>query len=115
MICNSDDITEQCNCACALALRPVSSLIKEISDLRHEIAQLHSTNSTGRLQGEGGPFCSVEQAAATMGVDDKTLRNAIRAGEIPFAVRVGGRVLINVAGMLEWGRGKGGPALGEQS
>jgi excisionase family DNA binding protein len=54
----------------------------------------------------------VDEAAAFLRLNRKTLYDAVRAGELPGVVRVGRSIRIGRDALLGWLQGNGGPALG---
>ena len=59
------------------------------------------------------PVLTVDEAAAFLRLNRKTLYDAVRAGELPGVVRVGRSIRIGRDALLGWLQGNGGPALGE--
>ncbi|MBJ6766123.1 helix-turn-helix domain-containing protein [Myxococcaceae bacterium JPH2] len=65
-------------------------------------------------QGSHEPeFLTVEEAAALLRVNRKTLYEAIRFGQVPGVVRVGKALRIRRAALVGSSMGQGGPALKE--
>ncbi|WP_141323173.1 helix-turn-helix domain-containing protein [Myxococcus sp. AB025B] len=60
-------------------------------------------------------FLTVEEAAALLRVNRKTLYEAIRLGQVPGIVRLGRVLRIRRSILVEWQPGNSGPALGEKS
>ncbi len=56
---------------------------------------------------------TVEEAAALLRVNRKTLYEAVRLGSIPGVIRIGRSIRISRSILLGWVEGNGGPALGE--
>lgn len=56
---------------------------------------------------------TVEEAAAYLRVNRKTLYEAIRIGKGPAVVRLGRSIRVSREALVSWLRGNGGPALGE--
>ena len=56
---------------------------------------------------------TIDEAAAWLRVNRKTLYDAARAGELPGVVRVGRSIRIGRDALLGWLQGNGGPALGD--
>ncbi|WP_408888698.1 helix-turn-helix domain-containing protein [Myxococcus faecalis] len=68
------------------------------------------------IHGPHGPdFLTVEEAAALLRVNRKTLYEAIRLGQVPGIVRLGRVLRIHRTTLVEWQPGNSGPALGEKS
>jgi excisionase family DNA binding protein len=59
------------------------------------------------------PVLTVDEAAAFLRLNRKTLYDAVRAGELPGVVRVGRSIRIGRDALLGWLKGNGGPALGD--
>lgn len=59
------------------------------------------------------PVLTVDEAAAFLRLNRKTLYDAVRAGELPGVVRVGRSIRIGRDALLGWLQGNGGPALGD--
>ncbi|MFB1484199.1 helix-turn-helix domain-containing protein [Corallococcus sp. RDP092CA] len=57
-------------------------------------------------------FLTVEEAAALLRVNRKTLYEAIRLGQVPGIARLGRVLRIHRDALLAWWPGNGGPALG---
>jgi excisionase family DNA binding protein len=55
---------------------------------------------------------TVDEAAALLRVNRKTLYEAIRAGKVP-AGRIGATIRLSRNALLLWLQGNGGPALGD--
>ncbi|WP_346728510.1 helix-turn-helix domain-containing protein [Corallococcus exiguus] len=69
--------------------------------------------------GAGAPvpfpeMLTVEEAAAFLRVNRKTLYEAVRLGSVPGVVRLGRTIRINKSALIGWVQGNGGPALGEK-
>lgn len=60
-------------------------------------------------------FLTVEEAAALLRVNRKTLYESIRLGQVPGIVRLGRVLRIRRSSLLNWMPGNSGPALGEMS
>ncbi|MDC0708770.1 helix-turn-helix domain-containing protein [Stigmatella sp. ncwal1] len=58
---------------------------------------------------------TVEEAAAFLRVNRKTLYEAVRLGSIPGVIRIGRSIRISRSTLLGWVQGNGGPALGEET
>lgn len=56
-------------------------------------------------QQEAPEFLTVEEAAALLRVNHKTLREAIRRNDVPGVVRLGRTLRINRTALVEWARG----------
>jgi excisionase family DNA binding protein len=57
---------------------------------------------------------TVDEAAALLRVNRKTLYEAVRLGSIPGVIRIGRNIRISRSTLLGWvHQGNGGPALGE--
>lgn len=54
---------------------------------------------------------TVDEAAALLRVNRKTLYAAIAANQVPGVVRIGQVIRVGRSALLEWLRGKPGPAL----
>ncbi|WP_342378124.1 helix-turn-helix domain-containing protein [Myxococcus stipitatus] len=63
----------------------------------------------------GSDFLTVEEAAALLRVNRKTLYEAIRLGQVPGVMRLGRVLRIRRVALVEWQSGNSGPALGEKS
>ena len=59
-------------------------------------------------------FLTVEEAAALLRVNRKTLYESIRLGQVPGIVRLGRVLRIRRSALVEWQSGNSGPALGEK-
>ena len=59
-------------------------------------------------------FLTVEEAAALLRVNRKTLYESIRLGQVPGVLHLGRSIRIRRAVLLRWMPGNGGPALGEK-
>ena len=57
---------------------------------------------------------TVEEAAAFLRVNRKTLYEAVRLGSVPGVIRLGRAIRISKAALISWVQGNGGPALGEK-
>ncbi len=57
---------------------------------------------------------TVEEAAAFLRVNRKTLYEAVRLGSVPGIIRLGRVIRISKAALISWIQGNGGPALGEK-
>jgi len=55
----------------------------------------------------------VDEAAAILRVNRKTLYEAVRLGTVPGVVRIGRNIRISRSALLGWVQGNGGPALGD--
>ncbi|WP_316563210.1 helix-turn-helix domain-containing protein [Myxococcus sp. MxC21-1] len=69
--------------------------------------------------GAGAPvpfpeMLTVEEAAAFLRVNRKTLYEAVRLGSVPGVVRLGRTIRINKSALIGWVQGNGSPALGEK-
>ncbi|NOK04814.1 MULTISPECIES: helix-turn-helix domain-containing protein [Myxococcus] len=63
----------------------------------------------------GAPdFLTVEEAAALLRVNRKTLYESIRLGQVPGIVRLGRVLRIRRSALVNWMPGNCGPALGEK-
>ncbi|WP_140789278.1 helix-turn-helix domain-containing protein [Myxococcus xanthus] len=63
----------------------------------------------------GAPdFLTVEEAAALLRVNRKTLYESIRLGQVPGIVRLGRVLRIRRSALVNWMPGNSGPALGEK-
>ena len=58
---------------------------------------------------------TVDEAAAILRVNRKTLYEAVRLGTIPGVVRIGRNIRISRSTLLGWLQGNGGPALGDET
>ncbi|WP_338867959.1 helix-turn-helix domain-containing protein [Myxococcus stipitatus] len=58
-------------------------------------------------------FLTVEEAAALLRVNRKTLYEAIRLGQVPGVMRLGRVLRIRRVALVQWQSGNSGPALGE--
>jgi excisionase family DNA binding protein len=56
---------------------------------------------------------TVDEAAAFLRVNRKTLYEAIRLGHVPGVIRLGRVIRIGQTALLPWVQGNGGPALGD--
>ena len=56
---------------------------------------------------------TVDEAAAILRVNRKTLYEAVRLGTVPGVVRIGRNIRISRSALLGWVQGNGGPALGD--
>jgi excisionase family DNA binding protein len=65
--------------------------------------------------GTEAPFLTVDEAAALLRINRKTLYEAVSAGSVPGVIRFGRVIRINRAALLASGWGNGGSALGEKS
>ncbi|WP_342377331.1 helix-turn-helix domain-containing protein [Myxococcus stipitatus] len=71
-------------------------------------------NSCPPYSSLGGPdFLTVEEAAALLRVNRKTLYEAIRLGQVPGVMRLGRVLRIRRITLVQWPSGNSGPALGE--
>ena len=59
------------------------------------------------------PGLTVDEAARLLRVNRKTLYDAVREGRVPGVVRMGRTIRIGRDALLEWLRGNGSPALGD--
>lgn len=59
-------------------------------------------------------FLTVEEAAALLRVNRKTLYESIRLGQVPGVVHLGRSIRIRRVVLLRWMSGHSGPALGEK-
>ncbi len=57
---------------------------------------------------------TVEEAAAFLRVNRKTLYEAVRLGSVPGVIRLGRVIRISKSALISWVQGNGGPALGEK-
>ncbi|RJS27876.1 DNA-binding protein [Corallococcus sp. H22C18031201] len=79
----------------------------------------HDTWQRGVVPSEVAPtsevheFLTVEEGAALLRVNRKTLYEAIRLGQVPGVVRVGKALRIRRAALVGSSMGQGGPALKE--
>jgi len=69
--------------------------------------------------GAGAPvpfpeMLTVEEAAAFLRVNRKTLYEAVRLGSVPGVVRLGRTIRISRSALIGWVQGNGSPALGEK-
>ncbi|RYZ37865.1 MAG: DNA-binding protein [Myxococcaceae bacterium] len=67
---------------------------------------------TSHAQNAAPDFLTVDEAAALLRVNRKTLYEAIRLGQVPGVVRLGRVLRIQRIVMVDWSRGNSGPALG---
>jgi excisionase family DNA binding protein len=58
-------------------------------------------------------FLTVEEAAALLRVNRKTVYESIRLKQVPGVVHLGRSIRIRRAALLTWMPGNSGPALGE--
>ena len=56
---------------------------------------------------------TVEEAAALLRVNRKTLYEAIQTSALPGVIRLGRSIRISRTALVHWLRGNGGPALGD--
>ncbi|WP_140869616.1 helix-turn-helix domain-containing protein [Myxococcus xanthus] len=69
---------------------------------------------TAGAPSSGAPdFLTVEEAAALLRVNRKTLYESIRLGQVPGIVRLGRVLRIRRSALVNWMPGNSGPALGE--
>jgi excisionase family DNA binding protein len=59
-------------------------------------------------------FLTVDEAAALLRVNRKTLYESIRLGQVPGVVHLGRTIRIRRTVLLGWSLGNSGPALGEK-
>ncbi|PTL75525.1 helix-turn-helix domain-containing protein [Vitiosangium sp. GDMCC 1.1324] len=59
-------------------------------------------------------FLTVEEVAALLRVNRKTLYESIRRGEVPGAVHLGRTVRLRRSVLLSWTPGNSSPALGKK-
>ncbi len=59
------------------------------------------------------PALTVDEAARLLRVNRKTLYEEVRLGHVPGVVRMGRAIRIGRDALLEWLRGNGSPALGD--
>lgn len=59
-------------------------------------------------------FLTVEEAAALLRVNRKTLYESIRLGQVPGVLHLGRSIRIRRGVLLRWMPGHSGPALGEK-
>jgi excisionase family DNA binding protein len=72
--------------------------------------------ATGRLASPREPVVlTVDEAAAFLRVNRKTLYEAIVRGHVPGVIRVGRSIRIGQTALLHWVQGNGGPALGDEA
>ncbi|MCY1043861.1 helix-turn-helix domain-containing protein [Corallococcus sp. bb12-1] len=57
-------------------------------------------------------FLTVEEAAALLRVNRKTLYESIRLAQVPGVIHIGRSIRIRSDALLAWRPGNGGPALG---
>ncbi|MFP2932183.1 helix-turn-helix domain-containing protein [Pyxidicoccus sp. 3LG] len=68
-----------------------------------------------REAGASAPeFLTVEEAAALLRVNRKTLYESIRLGQVPGVLHLGRSIRIRRVVLLRWMPGHSGPALGEK-
>jgi excisionase family DNA binding protein len=68
-----------------------------------------------REPGASAPeFLTVEEAAALLRVNRKTLYESIRLGQVPGVLHLGRSIRIRRVVLLRWMPGHSGPALGEK-
>ncbi len=68
-----------------------------------------------REAGASAPeFLTVEEAAALLRVNRKTLYESIRLGQVPGVIHLGRSIRIRRVVLLRWMPGHSGPALGEK-
>ena len=69
---------------------------------------------TATHQGPAVPdFLTVDEAAALLRVNRKTLYESIRLTQLPGVIHIGRSIRIRRDALLAWRPGNGGPALGE--
>ena len=66
----------------------------------------------GRRESGSDAFLTVDEAAEVLRVNRKSLYEAIQLDQVPGVVRVGRAIRISRAALVEFGWGKGSPALG---
>ncbi|PTL79769.1 helix-turn-helix domain-containing protein [Vitiosangium sp. GDMCC 1.1324] len=71
------------------------------------------TMPTGEVT-TGPEFLTVDEAAALLRVNRKTLYESIRRGEVPGAVHLGRSVRLRRSVLLSWTPGNSSPALGKK-
>ena len=59
-------------------------------------------------------FLTVQEAAAVLRVNHKTLRETIRLEQVPGVVRLGRAIRLNRSALLGWSTGSACPALGDE-
>lgn len=67
---------------------------------------------TAMVPPEVPDFLTVDEAAALLRVNRKTLYESIRLGQIPGTVRLGRVLRIRRSALVNWMPGNSGPALG---
>ncbi|AGC44556.1 hypothetical protein MYSTI_03244 [Myxococcus stipitatus DSM 14675] len=72
------------------------------------------TETTPQSQEDTPSFLTVDEAAALLRVNRKTLYEAIRLGQVPGVVRIGRTLRILRAVLVGSPVGQGGPALKEK-
>ncbi len=58
---------------------------------------------------------TVDEAAALLRVNRKTLYEAIRLNQVPGVLRIGRSIRLSRPALLQWFQGNGSPALGGRS
>ncbi len=74
---------------------------------------MSAPDDTVNLEGEAPAVLTVDEAAALLRVNRKTLYEAIRGSALPGVIRLGRSIRISRTALVHWLRGKGGPALGD--
>ena len=77
-----------------------------------QVDKLDTSNDASRSR-RSDDILPVEEAAALLKVNRKTLYEIIRLNQPPWAVRFGRSIRVSRIALLEEFRSKGGPALGD--
>ncbi len=73
----------------------------------------HSPDELARYASSLPPVLTVDEVARLLRVNRKTLYESVRLGHVPGVVRMGRTIRIGRDALLEWLRGNGSPALGD--
>jgi excisionase family DNA binding protein len=80
----------------------------------NKIENLTASDESSRTKGETSDILTVDEAAALLRVNRKTLYEVIRLNHPRWAIRFGRSIRVSRTALLEEFRGKGSPALGDQ-